>query len=62
LLLQIAITYIPFLQPVFQTEALTLKEFLLVGAASSLVFIAVEIEKKISNSRRKKQRLPQVDM
>lgn len=62
LLLQIAITYIPFLQPIFQTEALTLQEFLLVGAASSLVFIAVEIEKKISNSRREKQRRVEVGM
>lgn len=48
LLLQAAVTYIPFLQPVFETEALTLHEFLLVGAASSLVFFAVEIEKMIS--------------
>lgn len=51
LLLQAAVTYIPFLQPVFETEALTLHEFLLVGAASSLVFIAVEIEKMISRMR-----------
>jgi Ca2+-transporting ATPase len=52
LLLQLVITYVPFFQPIFKTEALTLNEFLLVGAASSLVFFAVEIEKKIS--RRKK--------
>jgi Ca2+-transporting ATPase len=48
LLLQFVITYTPFLQPIFQTEALTLNEFLLVGALSSLVFFAVEIEKVIS--------------
>lgn len=48
LLLQIAITYIPFLQAIFKTEALTLNEFFLVGVASSLVFFAVEIEKIIS--------------
>jgi P-type Ca2+ transporter type 2C len=47
-LLQFAITYIPFLQPIFKTEALTLNEFFLVGAASSLVFFAVVIEKIIS--------------
>jgi len=47
LLLQFVITYIPFLQPIFKTEALTLNEFILVGAASSLVFFAVEIEKLI---------------
>jgi Ca2+-transporting ATPase len=51
LLLQFAITYIPFLQPIFQTEALTLNEFILVVAASSLVFFAVEIEKFISRKR-----------
>ncbi len=54
LLLQFAITYIPFLQPIFNTEALTLNEFLLVGAASSLVFFAVEIEKIISRKIGKK--------
>ena len=51
LLLQFAITYIPFLQPIFKTEALTLNEFILVGAASSLVFFAVEIEKIISRRK-----------
>jgi P-type Ca2+ transporter type 2C len=50
-LLQFIITYTPFLQPIFQTEALTLNEFLLVGVASSLVFFAVEIEKTISRSK-----------
>lgn len=54
LLLQFAITYIPFLQPIFKTEALTLNEFLLVGAASSLVFFAVEIEKVIFRTRKAK--------
>jgi len=51
-LLQFIITYVPFFQPIFQTEALTLKEFLLVGAASSLVFIAVELEKAVFRKRR----------
>jgi Ca2+-transporting ATPase len=57
LLLQVVITYTPFLQPIFQTEALTLNEFLLVGAASSLVFFAVEIEKVLS---RRKQNLTRI--
>lgn len=48
LMLQLCITYIPFLQPIFKTEALTLNEFLGVGAASSIVFFAVEIEKAIA--------------
>ncbi|MEJ0105938.1 MAG: cation transporting ATPase C-terminal domain-containing protein [Bacteroidota bacterium] len=45
-LLQLAITYIPFLNPVFHTEALGFSEFILTGAASSLIFFAVEVEKK----------------
>lgn len=50
-LLQFIITYVPFFHPIFQTEALTLKEFLLVGAASSLVFFAVELEKAVFRRR-----------
>ncbi len=45
LLLQFLVTYVPLLQPIFKTESLTLYEFLLVGASSSLIFFAVEIEK-----------------
>jgi Ca2+-transporting ATPase len=55
MLLQIVITYTSFLQPIFQTEALTLNEFLLVGSASSLVFFAVEIEKVIFRKRKEAQ-------
>ncbi|MDP4284051.1 MAG: cation-translocating P-type ATPase [Bacteroidota bacterium] len=51
-LLQFVVTYTPFLQPIFQTESLTLNEFLLVGVTSSLVFFAVEIEKVISRKRK----------
>ena len=51
LLLQIVITYTPFFQPIFHTEALTFNEFILVIAASLLVIIAVEIEKLISRRR-----------
>ena len=42
----------PFLQPIFHTESLTLNEFILVVAASSIVFFAVEIEKLVSRKRR----------
>jgi Ca2+-transporting ATPase len=52
LVLQFVLTYTPVLHPIFQTESLTLKEFTVVCILSSIVFIAVEIEKKIS--RRKK--------
>ena len=51
MILQFVVTYVPALQSIFKTQALSWKEFLLVGALSSLVFIAVEIEKWL---RRKK--------
>jgi P-type Ca2+ transporter type 2C len=43
--LQMATIYVPFLNTIFQTYPLTLPELLLVLAASSLVFLAVECEK-----------------
>ena len=52
-ILQILITYTPFLQSIFKTQALTLWEFIVVGISSSLVFFAVEIEKWISGRKRK---------
>ena len=55
LLLQLIITYTPILHPIFKTESLTLNEFLLVGATSSLVFFAVEIEKAITRKKKIKQ-------
>ncbi|MDP2862449.1 MAG: cation-translocating P-type ATPase [Desulfobacterales bacterium] len=45
LLLQMATIYIPALNPVFKTEPLTTGELFLVFGLSSLVFVAVEIEK-----------------
>jgi P-type Ca2+ transporter type 2C len=45
LILQLAITYVPFLQNIFNTQSLTMNEFLAVGALSSVIFFAVEIEK-----------------
>ncbi len=44
-MLQIATLYVPFLNQVFKTEALTLKELALCIGVSSLIFFAVEIEK-----------------
>lgn len=44
-LLQILITYTPFLQVIFKTQSLSLNEFILGAFASSLVFFAVEIDK-----------------
>lgn len=45
LVLQIVITYVPVFQAIFHTQSLSVKEFLIVGAASSLVFLAVEFQK-----------------
>lgn len=50
--LQLFITYVPFLQSIFKTQSLTLIEFIIVGIASSLVFFAVEIGKIISKRKR----------
>jgi len=50
--LQMAVIYVPFLQDVFRTQALTIKELLLCLGLSSIVFWAVEIEKWVK--RRKK--------
>lgn len=53
LALQAMITFVPFFQPIFETEALTFGEFIIVGACASLVFFAVEIEKLIARRKRK---------
>jgi len=45
LALQLATIYVPFLRPVFKTEALAMDELLVCLAASSVVFWAVELEK-----------------
>lgn len=49
--LQIAAIYVPVLNPIFKTEPLTLNELALVFALSSIVFIAVEVEKFLRRSR-----------
>ncbi|MDD4998071.1 MAG: cation-translocating P-type ATPase, partial [Syntrophales bacterium] len=50
-LLQMSTIYVPFLNPVFKTTPLTPGELLFCIAWSSLVFVAVEIEKAIKRSR-----------
>jgi len=43
--LQMATVYVPILNPIFKTEALSMGELLLCLALSSVVFFAVEVEK-----------------
>jgi Ca2+-transporting ATPase len=43
--LQMAVLYVPALQPIFKTEALSQDELIFCLALSSVVFLAVEIEK-----------------
>lgn len=44
-LLQVAVIYLPFLQTMFGTEALSASDFLITVAAGALLFAAVEFEK-----------------
>lgn len=49
--LQLAVIYVPFLQNIFDTTALTLAELLISFGAGSIVFIAIEIVKWVSRRR-----------
>jgi Ca2+-transporting ATPase len=50
-LLQIAVTYVPFLQSTFNTVSLPPFEFVLCGVLASIIFWAVECEKWTSRRR-----------
>ena len=47
-ILQLIITYLPDLQPIFHTQSLTIEEFLVVGCASSMIFIFIEFYKLLA--------------
>jgi len=46
--LQMAVLYVPWLNPVFRTEPLSLGELAVCLALSSVVFVGVEIEKALA--------------
>jgi Ca2+-transporting ATPase len=52
--LQAAVTFVPFLQGIFHTQALTLEEFVVVTLLSLVVFVGVELEKLVAPVRRRR--------
>lgn len=51
-MLQMATIYVPFLNPIFKTQPLTFNELLVTLGLSSIVFIAVEVDKAFKRGRR----------
>jgi P-type Ca2+ transporter type 2C len=51
LALQMATIYVPFLNPIFKTQPLTAGELVITLGLSTVVFLAVELEKAIKRSR-----------
>jgi len=49
--LQMATIYVPFLNPIFKTVPLTVGELAITLGLSTIVFLAVEVEKAVKRSR-----------
>jgi Ca2+-transporting ATPase len=56
LVVQLALVYVPALQPIFVTEALGAPELLVVLVASTTAFVAVELEKLVLRRRDRRDR------
>jgi Ca2+-transporting ATPase len=50
-IIQLALIYVPLLQPIFETEALGLQELVVVALVTPIPFVAVEIEKWVFRRR-----------
>ena len=50
-LIQLALVYVPFLQPLFETQSLTIEQLAVVLLLAPIPFIAVEIEKWVVRRR-----------
>jgi P-type Ca2+ transporter type 2C len=57
--LQLATIYIPFLNPIFHTAPLTPYELIITLSLSSVVFVAVEVEKFVMGIVRSRFPLPE---
>ena len=55
-LVQLALIYLPLLQPIFETEALGLAEVAVVALVTPIPFVAVEVEKWFVRRRERRQR------
>ena len=53
-LIQLALIYVPFLQPIFETQALGLEELVVVALVTPVPFIAVELEKWVFRRRERR--------
>jgi Ca2+-transporting ATPase len=49
--LQLAVIYVPSLNPIFKTDPLTASELLLCAALSFIPFIAIELEKFVKRKK-----------
>ncbi|HSJ55094.1 MAG TPA: cation-translocating P-type ATPase, partial [Anaerolineae bacterium] len=57
--LQMAVVYVPFMQELFETSALSLADLAISLVLSTVVFIAVELQKLVARQREKRSGAPQ---